>query len=124
VKQLATRRVWALVGAATLAAAVGYWWLSAPVPTAPASATAPVNATAPPAPPPPQAEAVPLPGPQRSASAAFDSQFKAARAAPRPAPVAEVTKARTFAEAFEAMKRAEAKQAEGAAAANPFGGAR
>jgi hypothetical protein len=62
-----------------------------------------------------------LPSAKASApSAVFEARFKASKERVRPAPDPAIANARTFAEAFQAMKRAEAPPAE-SAAANPFG---
>jgi len=114
-------------GITTLAALTAGWtfWpasmtpqqLPRPAAVAPAPASTEQHQAVEPAQP---AEAQP---PRRSASAAFAARFKAAREVPRPPPNPEILQARTFAEAFQAMKRAEEKPAE-AAAANPFAGSR
>jgi hypothetical protein len=62
--------------------------------------------------------------PQASASGSFEARFKTAREAPRPAAPPEVANAKTFAEAFEAARRAHAQPPAEAASASPFGSPR
>lgn len=54
-------------------------------------------------------------------NAVFEARFKASKERVRPTPDPAIANARTFAEAFQAMKRAEAPPAAESAAANPFG---
>ena len=58
-------------------------------------------------------------------SAVFEARFKASREAPRPPPDPAIANARTFAEAFQAMKRAEVRPPpDSNAGTSPFGPAR
>ncbi len=70
-------------------------------------------------------QARPPEGGPSASSAVFEARFKASREAPRPAPDPAILQARTFAEAFQAMKRSElpAPAPEGAGV-NPFGAGR
>ena len=116
-----------LAGAAALAA--GTWIVVAtrapvePPAPAPASMTkdvvqSPAALAAPPAP-------AARSGEPSAPSAVFEARFKASREAPRPPPDPAVANARTFAEAFQAMKRAEVRPPpDPNAGLSPFGSAR
>lgn len=74
----------------------------------------------------PVEQLTPLPkgAPPRTAQAVFEAKFEAARQAPKPPPNPAILSARSFEEAFRAMKEAEAQPAAEAAAINPFGNRR
>ena len=58
-------------------------------------------------------------------TAVFEARFKASREAPRPPPDPAIANARTFAEAFQALKRSEVRPPpDNNAGASPFGAAR
>ena len=112
----------------TVLAAAAAWFLSTPR-TLPPSAVQPAVAVPAPVlqeaaqpvqnvaaqlqPPIQQAE----PGTSRTT---FEARFKASREAPRPAPDQAILQARSFPEAFQAMKRAEGRSPVVDARANPF----
>jgi hypothetical protein len=125
------RAMYGLAGGAALAAAAA--WLLSAAPTAPQALPQPAAAV--PAPllpdaarPGPgaaaQAEPPVRPAEPRTSAAVFEARFKASREAPPPPPNPALLQARSFPEAFQAMKRADSQLPAQAAGENPFGAAR
>jgi hypothetical protein len=117
-----------LAGAAAVAAGTAWLLWATPIPPRPSAApvSTPVmqepagqqgSATV-------QSQTVAQPAETHTASVIFEARFKASRERPRSPPDPAILNAPTFAEAFQAMKRAEGLPAPEAAAANPFGATR
>lgn len=116
--------IYGLAGAAAIAAGMAWLLLATRIPLQPPTpVSAPVTQE-----PAGQHESAALqpqpvtpPAETHTPSAVFEARFKASREKPRPPPDPAILNAPTFAEAFQAMKRAEGLPPPETAATNPFG---